>query len=235
MHLQASVEGYDSFARSLTIGAETMVMKFRPELPMHDRYAVSHDFLPPSAGRRGAGDLEADQRVLPMGVQLLRVAGRRRRGPPHRLRQRLSGHRDHLAALLLPVGDLGTAEVVGVLRGHRPAAAAGHEHPGVLRRRPTRTCPTRTSWRRTRRSPTSTSRRTGTRSSARRRWRRWTRSSGTGSPRRSSTRCWSTRSAATYPATSRTASSPTSAGCWVSGSRTTRISSTGCARALTVL
>jgi hypothetical protein len=50
MHLQASVEGYDSFARSLTIGAETMVMKFRPELPMHDRYAVSYDFLSPSAG-----------------------------------------------------------------------------------------------------------------------------------------------------------------------------------------
>jgi hypothetical protein len=50
MHLQASVEGYDSFARSLTIGAETMVMSFRPELPMHDRYAVSHDFLSPEAG-----------------------------------------------------------------------------------------------------------------------------------------------------------------------------------------
>jgi hypothetical protein len=50
MHLQASVEGYDSFARSLTIGAETMVMNFRPELPMHDRYAVSHDFLSPNAG-----------------------------------------------------------------------------------------------------------------------------------------------------------------------------------------
>jgi len=50
MHLQASVEGYDSFARSLTIGAETMVMRFRPELPMHDRYAVEHDFLSPAAG-----------------------------------------------------------------------------------------------------------------------------------------------------------------------------------------
>jgi hypothetical protein len=50
MHLQASIEGYDSFARSLTIGAETMVMKFRPELPMHDRYAVAHDFLSPDAG-----------------------------------------------------------------------------------------------------------------------------------------------------------------------------------------
>jgi hypothetical protein len=34
MHLQASVEGYDVFVRSLTIGPETMVMKFRPELPI---------------------------------------------------------------------------------------------------------------------------------------------------------------------------------------------------------
>ena len=50
MHLQASVEGYDVFARSLSIGAETMVMRFRPELPMHDRYAVDHDFLSPSVG-----------------------------------------------------------------------------------------------------------------------------------------------------------------------------------------
>jgi hypothetical protein len=50
MHLQASVEGYDSFARSLTIGPETMVMKFRPELPMHERYAVDHNFLTPAVG-----------------------------------------------------------------------------------------------------------------------------------------------------------------------------------------
>jgi hypothetical protein len=50
MHLQESIEGYDAFARSLTIGAETMVMRFRPELPMHDRYAVQHDFLSPDAG-----------------------------------------------------------------------------------------------------------------------------------------------------------------------------------------
>ncbi|HEU5471445.1 MAG TPA: hypothetical protein VFV67_12390 [Actinophytocola sp.] len=50
MHLQSSVEGYDAFARSLSIGAETMVMRFRPELPMHDRYAVQHDFLDAAAG-----------------------------------------------------------------------------------------------------------------------------------------------------------------------------------------
>jgi hypothetical protein len=50
MHLQQSVEGYDVFARSLTIGPETMVMKFRPDLPMHDRYAVDHNFLDPDTG-----------------------------------------------------------------------------------------------------------------------------------------------------------------------------------------
>ena len=51
MHLQKSVEPYDVFARALTIGPETMVMHFRPDEPMHDRYAVDHDFLSPSVGQ----------------------------------------------------------------------------------------------------------------------------------------------------------------------------------------
>ncbi len=50
MHLQKAVEGYDVFARSLSIGAETMVMKFQPDQPMHQRYAVEHDFLSPLEG-----------------------------------------------------------------------------------------------------------------------------------------------------------------------------------------
>jgi hypothetical protein len=50
MHLQQSVENYDVFVRSLSIGPETMVMKFRPELPMHDRYAVEHSFLSAQTG-----------------------------------------------------------------------------------------------------------------------------------------------------------------------------------------
>jgi hypothetical protein len=50
MHLQKSVEPYDVFARALTIGPETMVMHFRPDEPMHNRYKVDHDFLAPSAG-----------------------------------------------------------------------------------------------------------------------------------------------------------------------------------------
>jgi len=50
MHLQKAIEDYDVFARSLSIGAETMVMRFQPDQPMHLRYAVDHSFLSASAG-----------------------------------------------------------------------------------------------------------------------------------------------------------------------------------------
>ncbi len=51
MHLQSTVE-YEHFARALSIGPETMVMDFRPDQPMHNRYAVSHGFLSESAGEQ---------------------------------------------------------------------------------------------------------------------------------------------------------------------------------------
>jgi hypothetical protein len=50
MHVQRAVEDFDVFARSLTIGAETMVMRFEPDRPLHDRYQVAHDFLAPDTG-----------------------------------------------------------------------------------------------------------------------------------------------------------------------------------------
>ncbi len=50
MHLQKAVDGYDVFARSLSIGAETMVMKFNPDEPMHGRYSVDHAFLDARTG-----------------------------------------------------------------------------------------------------------------------------------------------------------------------------------------
>jgi hypothetical protein len=50
MHLQTAVEGYDVFARALSIGAETIVMRFDPDAPMHDRYRVQHDFLDARTG-----------------------------------------------------------------------------------------------------------------------------------------------------------------------------------------
>ncbi|WP_457252401.1 ATP-grasp domain-containing protein [Pedococcus sp. P5_B7] len=50
MHLQASVKDFEVFARALTIGPETMVMKFQPDEPMHNRYAVEHGFLSEGVG-----------------------------------------------------------------------------------------------------------------------------------------------------------------------------------------
>ncbi len=50
MHLQAAVDGFDVFSRSLSIGAETMVMRFEPDRPLHDRYQVQHDFLDAATG-----------------------------------------------------------------------------------------------------------------------------------------------------------------------------------------
>jgi hypothetical protein len=49
MHLQATID-FEHFARALSIGPETMVMDFKPDQPMHQRYAVSHGFLSASAG-----------------------------------------------------------------------------------------------------------------------------------------------------------------------------------------
>jgi hypothetical protein len=51
MHLQKSIEPFDVFARALTIGPETMVMNFRPDEPMHNRYAVDYAFLSPKVGQ----------------------------------------------------------------------------------------------------------------------------------------------------------------------------------------
>jgi hypothetical protein len=50
MHLQAAVDGFDVFARSLGVGAEFVVMNFHPEKPMHERYSVDHNFLAPAVG-----------------------------------------------------------------------------------------------------------------------------------------------------------------------------------------
>jgi hypothetical protein len=50
MHLQAAVEDFEVFSRSLGIGAETMVMHFHPSRPMHSRYSVDYNFLSDAEG-----------------------------------------------------------------------------------------------------------------------------------------------------------------------------------------
>jgi hypothetical protein len=45
MHLQAGLHDYETFARALSIGPQTRVMRFQPERPMHERYSVDHGYL----------------------------------------------------------------------------------------------------------------------------------------------------------------------------------------------
>jgi hypothetical protein len=54
MHLQAGVEGYDVFTRSLSIGPQTMVMRYDVGAHGHYRYIVDRDFLEPALEREVA-------------------------------------------------------------------------------------------------------------------------------------------------------------------------------------
>jgi hypothetical protein len=54
MHLQASVEDFDVFTRTLSIGPQTRVMRYDPGAHGHYRYAVDDTFLPPELEREVA-------------------------------------------------------------------------------------------------------------------------------------------------------------------------------------
>ena len=51
MHIQAAVEDFDVFTRSLSIGPQTLVMHFDPSAHGHYRYVVDGDFLAPKLER----------------------------------------------------------------------------------------------------------------------------------------------------------------------------------------
>ena len=53
MHLQASVEDFDVFTRSLSIGPQTRVMHYDPSAHGHYRYMLEHGFLSPELERGG--------------------------------------------------------------------------------------------------------------------------------------------------------------------------------------
>ena len=124
MHLQAAAD-YDSFARSLTIGPETKIMRFRPgtadarpvrgvaQLPAARGRAWRSSPCPGRSTRSSAGSSTPANRWSP-GTSVR----------ADRLRQRLPRHRDHLAALLLPVGDHPTG-VAGRCSARSPAESRG--------------------------------------------------------------------------------------------------------------
>ncbi len=50
MHLQAGLENYDVFVRSLAIGPQVISLKYDPSQPMHGRYVIDHNFLDADKG-----------------------------------------------------------------------------------------------------------------------------------------------------------------------------------------
>jgi len=51
MHLQKGILPYEVFCRALSIGPQTIILKYVPENPMHERYVVEHGFLEPKLGQ----------------------------------------------------------------------------------------------------------------------------------------------------------------------------------------
>ncbi len=51
MHLQAGIEDFDVFTRSLGFGPQIMTMKYDPGQPQHLRYVIDHAFLSAEKGR----------------------------------------------------------------------------------------------------------------------------------------------------------------------------------------
>lgn len=51
MHLQAGLDNFDVFVRSLAIGPQVISLHYDPAQPMHGRYQIDHNFLSPDKGR----------------------------------------------------------------------------------------------------------------------------------------------------------------------------------------
>lgn len=51
MHLQAGLDNFDVFVRSLAIGPQVISLHYDPAQPMHGRYQIDHNFLSPNKGR----------------------------------------------------------------------------------------------------------------------------------------------------------------------------------------
>lgn len=51
MHLQAGLDDFDVFVRSLAIGPQVISLRYDPDQPMHARYVIDHEFLDVEKGR----------------------------------------------------------------------------------------------------------------------------------------------------------------------------------------
>ena len=219
MHLQKAID-YDVFARSLSIGAETMVMKFQPDQPMHLRYAVDHSFLSPQVGAE----------VVTIG----RLVNAFFRWEFNSCETLVKGGEVYPIDYANACPDVALTSlhyyfpwamkalvkwcVFALVTGRRPGST--WRPTGISRSPMSPGCRTRRSWPRTASWPTPTSRPSATRISARAACPAWTRSCWTGWPVPTSTSCWSGRSSRCTRRTSTRSSSRTCAGCWTCGCAT---------------
>jgi hypothetical protein len=51
MHLQQAVHPFDSFVRCIGIGPQTRLVRYDPDVPLHDRYTQDTDFVAPAEDR----------------------------------------------------------------------------------------------------------------------------------------------------------------------------------------
>ena len=166
MNLQKAVIPYDWFVRCIGLGPQTRKVNYDPSAALHDRYTMDIA-LPAGRGRAGARGHDADdQRLLRLGLQLVRGAGAGRGLVSDRLRQRLPGQPGDLAALPFPLADQGEPALVDLLRRERAEDAQEPRLGAVLRGRRPRPRPARAAGASTRGSRTSGSRPRSSASSA---------------------------------------------------------------------
>ena len=109
---------------SLSIGAETMVMQFRPDRPDARPVPGRARFPHARARRRDRHHRPPDQRLLPWEFNSCETIVKGGQGLPDRLRQRVPRHVDDQPPLLLPMGDQDAGQVGHRSARHRPADEA---------------------------------------------------------------------------------------------------------------
>lgn len=128
MNLQKGVLPNDAFVRCIGLGPQFRLVNYDPGAPLHDRYRMEQNFLPPGQAQQLADMTLVINAFFWLGLQLLRSAAPGRYLASHRFRQCLPGFTGDLAALPFSLVDQGQPALVDLLRGY-PAA---HENQSRL-------------------------------------------------------------------------------------------------------
>ena len=135
MHLQAAVDPVRPLRALHRLRPAAPHHPVRPGgAPLHDRYTVDDGVIGDDERSLLSDMTLHDQRVLRLGLQLVRVAAQGRRVAPDRLRQRLPRLAGDVAALPLPVAREAQPALVDLLRGDQAADAPDARLGAVLRR-----------------------------------------------------------------------------------------------------